>query len=563
MSVHRLLLATSLVLVAACSDSGGDDAPDTSTDTALDVSDAADVEEVEDGSGDVEDDVADADADVEEDGSGDVSPDTDVEEPRPEGLPEALPFEYTREPAGEAPTEEEIAEFTQAMTGFWRDSQYFRWVRMTSHGVDASNEEGWFHYALWWQDTQAIRDGDTVIFRHHGRADNLTLRTCKVLTNAIAGYMMTGDEDMRWIVEEYSRGLAALSMVMDFGEDDPVPYLQARAPFTRNHDFETVGGRQVSIDYDPVRRDEEAWNASIIHNPDNPRWGDVHFVNQRSKDDVPHMYRAVPMLLWAARDAEDESVREAASIALEYLEGFARDMVASGYEIRTKYEDGEPVVPVKEDGTIKDLASVVMWESLLPNAECTAKFSTAIVAEGDRLDNDCGDGSSPDYERIASTTHYFNYAIFRMFHVAAAHVALMYRYDDMALELLQGLAARGERMLHDPDMPNRDEDVWEADTAVYLLTAAAAGVPLTGEEARFIQEQYAASVEHYASFAYWDPWAEGIEDGPFDYQPHRGTAVRPTELAYFMEYCFSPLRNPAGAQVIDCDVVADMARWGE
>ncbi|MFT6398099.1 MAG: hypothetical protein ACJAYU_002854, partial [Bradymonadia bacterium] len=358
---------------------------------------------------DVDEDPATDSQDTEADTVEDTGPDSvddTVDDLGPDlsRLPESVPFEIEREENGVTPTAEEIADFTTAITGMWADSEYFRWVRMTSHGVDASNDEGWFHYALWWQDTQAYREGDTVRWEHTGRADNLTLRTCKVLTNAIAGYLMTGDDDMRWVVEEYSRGLAALAMVQEFGEDDPAPYLQARAPFTRNHSFETVGGRQVAIDYDPVRRDENNWNAAIIHNPDNPHWGDVHFVNQRSKDDLPHMFRTMPMLMRAAQDAPDESVREAAELALDYLRGFAQDVIDTGYQIRTKYADGEPVLPVQEDGTIKDLASLVFWDPILPDAECPAKYSADLAATGESSFN-CGSGRVNAYENIAATNH--------------------------------------------------------------------------------------------------------------------------------------------------------------
>ena len=539
------------VLLAGCSDDPADpEATDVLADTTAVVDAHADA---------VADTSSDSDPDAVADTSSDVAPDT------PEDLtrwPERVPFELQREANGEPPTDEDIASFTNEITGFWDESEYFRWVRMTSHGVDRSNEEGWFHYALWWQDTRSYREGDTVRWEHVGRADNLTLRTCKVLTNAIAGYMMTGDEDMRWIVEEYSRGLAALAMVMEFGEDDPARYLQSRAPFTRNHSFETVGGREVVIDYDPVRREEDAWNARIIHNPDNPHWGDVHFVNQRSKDDVPHMLRAMPMLMRASQDAPDESVREAADLALEYLSGFAADVIESGYQIRTKYEDGEAVVPLNEEGVVKDLASLVLWDVLLPDAECPAKLAVDL-AVGDASEFDCGDGRVDAFEVVATTNHYFNYAIIRMFHVSAAHLALMRRDYEAAEELLVGLALRGERLLDDDSMPNRDAPEFDADVAVYLLTAAAAGMPLTGREAHFVQEHYSLSAEHYGEFEYWDPWADGVAEGEFSYMPNRGTAVRPTELAYLLEYCFSPFRSLEGAQFVDCDVIGDREAWGQ
>ncbi|MBN1944665.1 MAG: hypothetical protein JW797_03270 [Bradymonadales bacterium] len=502
--------------------------------------------------------------DLDENGeTSDTGEGADEEDAGPFEWPEALPFEFTRPVAGTAPTSEEIAEFTRRMTGLWKEIDYFRWVRMTSHGIDPSNEEGWFDYALWWQDTQAIREGDAVIFRHYGRADNLTMRTSRILTVAIAGYLLTGDEQMRWIIEQYSRGLAALSMAMEFIPDDPYRYLQARALFTRNHSYQTVDGREVIIDYDPVRRDEVSWNAAIIHNPDNPYWGDIWFVNQRSKDDVPHMFRAVPMLLRAVQDAPDESVRQAAELALEYLGGFARDIVDSGYQIRTRFDDGEPVVPMNESGLVKDLASLVLYERSVPNAECNGKLSSALVGYVEPLENDCEAGSGGLYETIATMGHYFNYAIIRYFHIAAVHNALMLRHNDVALELLQGLAARADAMVYDLTMPNRDEPTWMADVAAFLLAAAAAGLPLTGDEARIVQEQYLLSVDHYLAFDAWDPWDPDFPQGAFNYMPDRGVAVRPTEIGFLLEYCYSPFRNPAGVPVADCEVVADPARWGE
>ena len=480
-----------------------------------------------------------------------------------QGLPGALPFSFERPAAGTPLTDDEITTFTREVTGFWKDVAYFRWVRMHSHGMDPSFDGGVPDYALWWQDTQAIKEGDTVVFRHTGGADNLALRTAKVLNNTLAGYLMTGDEDMRYLSEQYCKGFAALSLGLEWGQEDPVvKYLQARAIFTLDHSYETVGGRKVSVDYGPVKNESYGWNAATIPNPENPHWGDIWVRNQRSKDDVPHMFRSVPMLLRAAEEAPDESVRDAARLALEYLVGFARDIVDSGYQIRTKFQDGVAVVPTMENGAIKDLASFVLYDFVDPRAECNAKLSSALVGYGATLDNDCGGGSGGLYETIASDGHYFNYAIIRFFHIAAVANALMVGADEPARALLEGLAARADAILHDESLPNRDAGSWWSDTAAFLLAAAAAGLPLTDEEAQLVREQYLLSVAHYRDFAYWDPWDASVPEGPFDYKPERGVAVRPTELAYLLEYCYSPFRNPAGARLVDCDVVADQARWG-
>jgi hypothetical protein len=532
------ILGVSLVLALGCGGDTGVDA-DASPDGVADA-------------------LADVASDAVADGLLDANPDAEVDAPTPPL------WRVPRAQAGEPLTDQEIRDFTKRVTGFWKSTQYFRWVRFTSHGLDASNPQGQFHYALWWQDTKAAKAGDTVTFTHTGRADNLTLRTCKVLSNAISGYLMTGDEDMRWIVEEYSRGLVALSKAMEFGAADPVPYLQARAVFSHDHSYETVGGRKVAIDYGPVRRDEEAWNASIIHNPENPTWGDIWLVNQRSKDDVPHMFRTVAALKRAVAEAKDQSVRDAAQMALEYMEGFAADIVANGYQIRTKYGDGKAVVPTKpEDGLVKDLASFVLYEIADPNAECNAKLGASLLGGAGTSGLDCEQGSGNLYELIATQGHFFNYAIIRFFHVAALTSSISAGEEEAARGLMEGLAVRADAMLHDPEQPHRDDPVWDADAAAFLLAAAAAGLPLTHEEARLVRDQYTASVTHFEGWPYWDPWAATVSDGSIPFQPERGTAVRPEEMAFLLEYCDSPLRSADGARLVDCEVVADPSRWGE
>jgi hypothetical protein len=39
--------------------------------------------------------------------------------------------------------------------------------------------------------------------------------------------------------------------------------------------------------------------------------------------------------------------------------------------------------------------------------------------------------------------------------------------------------------------------------------------------------------------------------------------TRIEDMAMVLEYCWSPLRNPAGVPFVDCDLVADPSRWVE
>ncbi len=547
-----------------------------------------------------------------QEGDSEIEAEAELEETVVEKYPSALPFELTREPEGEPLTDEEITAFTKKITGFWKDSGFFDWIWWTSHGLDASYNTEMPDYKLWWQDTQSYMEDGTLRFSHTGGADNLLLRTCKILNNASAAYLLTGEERFGRIVEAYSKGIVALSKGMEWGgEGEPAKYLQARAIFTHNHEFEYEGGRKVKVEYDEVKKKYSySWNAHTIPNPENPYFGEIWLRTFRSKDDVPHFYRSVPMLKRVIEDGQDENVRNAAAEALEYIEGFAKDVVDHEYAIRSVNRCGDVIVPSAADDSppcpeddpecpnqclvdddqcdrhpdcalscaefdgckdVKDLASFTLFEFFDPVAECNAKIGSALIAYGETLDNECEEGISDGYEVAATAQHYFNTHIIRIFHVAAAYNALMAGENEVAKELLIGMGQRARRDINDEEKRAAESAEWDGDLSSYLLAAAAAGMPLTDHEARVIRDVYTYSADYYAEYPYWDPWnAEGLE-GKFDYKPERCVntddgricAVRITEILHLLEYCYSPLRNEAGANLVDCSVVVDPSRWGE
>jgi Uma2 family endonuclease len=139
----------------------------------------------------------------------------------------------------------------------------------------------------------------------------------------------------------------------------------------------------------------------------------------------------------------------------------------------------------------------------------------------------------------------------------------------VAQKLLRGWITRLERY-RDPESgePGQEDPSWERDLSLYLLQGAAIGMPLTSEEAREIQKFLDRAVEVYAEFPNWDLWDPSVPDGAYDFrsgfQPERRPdATRVEELTMLLEYCWSPFKNPAGAEFVDCDVVRDPARWGE
>jgi hypothetical protein len=478
--------------------------------------------------------------------------------PSAKKLPEKLPFTFTRPAAGTSPTPAEVTAFTKKLTGFWKQVDYFRWATHLAHGLDKSFDPKMPDYALWWGQVQAIKGGDTVTFRHGDWDDNLTIEMSKLMVSVSAGYLATHDPSMRDLVVGFSKGYSAFVMAMRWGNETPDEFLWCRTPFNHNHSY-TVDGRRVAVDYDPVKHRVTDWNAHTVPNETNPYWGSIWVRNERSQDDVPQILRVAPWFQRLVQDASDPDVRKAAEDALKYMTGFSNDTVTHAYVMRSK-EDGQIFIP---EG---DLASYDYYNAVVPNAQCNAKVALAFIAKGKTLGNECGNGIQADYESIASASHYYNTAIYRYFHVAAASNALVAGQNEAALPLVQGLAARSDGMW--TDSHRAGEPHWDADMAAMMLASASSGMPLTGDEARLIQTQFGEAADFYATWPYWDLWSPTVPDGTYPYTPGNVGAegrgyVSIEEMSTFLEYCASPWHNPASVEPVDCSVVLNPSKWGQ
>lgn len=494
----------------------------------------------------------------------------DIEQPEgdeaeiEQGLPQSLPFELEREDEGDPLTQEEISAFTARITGFWKQVDYFTWVFETCHGMDAST--GYPDYLIWWHDVNAIKEGDTVIFRNNsadGGSHNNAEPTSLVLTQAIGGYLLTGDPAMARVVEQFTKSFTAMMKGFVYDDEDPLLYIMARNIISFNHAFTLPSGKKKAVDYTDWYFPYEGWNANRVHYPNNPYWGDIWVTTMRSKDDVPYMYRAAAWFPYLIEYAEDEAVREAATEALEFMQGFARDIVDSGYYIRSKDENGEVYIPDQ------DLASFTAYNEFIPDAECDPKLATALMAYDDPLENDCGSGQGSAYDKLVGASHYFNYSIVDQFHLSALHLALTLGHRGIAEDLLKGWITRLERY-RDPegDEPGMEDDSWGRDISLLLLMGATLGMPLTSEEAREIHHFHRRAAELYEAFPNWDLWDESVADGTYGFRSgfhpaHTPEAIRIEDIAFILEYCWSPFKNPAGVDFVDCDIVRDPERWGE
>ncbi len=534
---------------------------------------------------------------------GDLDGDTDaVEGPMPDEslTPPPLPSDELgfvlpeREALGENPTQQEITDFTKKVTAFFKDTNYFDWVWRTSHGLDKSYDADMMDYKMWWQDCGMRKEGDTIVFTHTGRAENILKRTVKVMISAASGYQLTGDERMAEVATQLMKGIVALSLGMEFESEDPiVKYLQARAIFNHNHSY-TVDDRSVSVDYTPMYWDETherwyKWNVHVFEIPDNPTYGQIWISNMRSKDDVPYVFMSLPTVTRVFHETDNAELRAAAELYLEYMRGFSQSIVDSDWYILTKYNDGRTDIALDytigdtlEEHTPADLGSFVHWEIVYgPEAECNAQLGAAMTGYGFPAGKgDCGGGSlgTPGWslEKSAFAGNWFNYNIYNYFHIGALASSHTWGYTDITSSLMDGLVARFEEIRTNPNMPNNDHHEFASDKAGWLISAATHGYPLTAQEARHIMQWYGESSDWYRPWPHWDPWASMADGEEFsDYKAPRDewvddgqggtmekTYVRLVEMPYIFEYCNSPLRD-TGVQFIDCDIVADPTQWGE
>ena len=553
----RLVIAVLALLLAACG-STSDDTADTATDSGTDTA-------VEETASDLT--MADVSPDLSLEVGAEVMADVlpDIVEEFP---PRGLPFEFKRTDKGDPIPADETTQFTRKVTGIWKKAGWARWLLRTSTGVDPTT--GKEDYLAWYNDVKAIKEGDTVTFQQTGGDHNQWIAGSKILSQAMGGCALTGEWDMCKLAEQYCKGLTASVKGFVWDENDPAKYLMARAVFPMDQEFtldeETWqdDGRKKNVVFSSMYKEEHGWNAHTFEWPHNPTWGYMYVTNMRSKDDVCAITRTTTFLAYMVADAPYPWVAEACQETLETMQGFNKDIVEYDYNMRTKGADGVAYIDTEQD-----LGSYNWYTPIDENNECTARLATDLIAHGERLTNDCGNGFGSLFEDIAAAGHYYNYPILWGYHMAALGHAMMYGHDDMAWELLYGMALRMDDYL-DPNtsQPGADDHAWDRDMAVLLVQAASMGLPLTSKEGRLIQKHFNHAVGEWDAFANWDLWDASVPDGEYSAgsgfrPPSTDEGIHRDSIAIFLEYCNSPFQNSHGRPFVDCAVVADPTQWGE
>ena len=489
-----------------------------------------------------------------------------------EAYPPTLPFRFARTDHSEPIRSQELADFSQAMHDFYQESDYIAWLLRMSHGMDDST--GMPDYRLYWGEVVGEKHGDTVSIIHkytpeHG-GHNILKGNSIILESAVGGYLTTGDLLLCELSRQFCNGISQTMLGMVHDSNDPVRHLMARNVVTSNHAYTTHDGRRKYVDYSNWFFPYDRWNCSRFRYRDNPYWGEVWVTNTRSKDGLGYLYKAALSATHAARHGADAGVRDACGRARDLLTLMARDIVENDYLIRSKDRNGTPyrpgVDPEPAEADIGDLASYTAWDILLADAECNATQATALLAHGERLDNDCSPfGGHSFYEVGAMVNNPPNGHIMRSFHIANVALALHAGDHPAALKSLTGLEQRFDRDLHlAPDLIGVNGDAWLRDIAVNWLQAVTAGYPLTHDEVRAIHTYALRAAEEYGEWENWDLWSDTVPEGEeLDVFPPTSKTLEDGTKRYwfqhyvlglFMEYCTGLYRNPEGAEIIDCDV---------
>ena len=439
--------------------------------------------------------------------------------------------------------------FTDALASYYTDTHFFRWLYETSYGVEAStNLRDWSAY---WNGVTIQKRGGAITFRHDAGAspENMWISSSRILGQMSAAYLWSSNRLAAKLAEQYAKGLSATMLGMAWDANDPLRSIMARAVIAKSHTI-LREGKTAFVDYDAWRTAHDAWNTQTIFVAQNPYWPEAWVQNTRSKDDVPHIYLATAILPHLASFADDLAIRTTARETYDLMRGFTKDVAEHGYWIRSKRADGSLFYPglYPSDDRLSTISNFAM-SAVYPKVECPARLATALIADERPHGEDCGDGLTRAADLVGAEGNFYNYEIQATFHLAAAMIASEQGLDADAL--VRGLWSRADFDLNlkDDEIPGGEVAKWRGKLAVFIVYAAAAGMPVPAHAIRFVYEQFSVALARLRTFPAYDPWS--LPDGDYPLHP-KGEVIGTDAVGAFFWYCWSPYRA-AGDPIVDCD----------
>jgi hypothetical protein len=459
--------------------------------------------------------------------------------------PRGLPLDFERPDQGDPVDADELALATSRYLELLESVRWLELVDERVHGWPQSDPRGRYWFGTWWSGVTLVKQDGAVTYRHsEDGADNNGLRTGPVLEGVCYASALWHRPEHEQLVRRMMRGLTAWTRAMYREPDDPDAPMLCRAFYPESVDAQE-NGRSFRIDYDLDRPGIDADPSSYVHVPENPDWGDVWIKNKRSKDDLGHMLRAIGQLGSCAQGfADEDALADFAELRSTYA-AWSRKVEDDGWQIATLDADAQQWFP-------DDLLARFV------DAECTAKLAIRMLGHFDAGELDCGNGIGPlDDFIIGANDHNGN--ILRSFHEAAANNALLAADDVLAQALLDGMTLRIVEAIDGLEgVAEPVPFLGEQDLVDMLSHGAAAGVPLTSREVRWLHARIDDALASYANpdlQPMLHVFDEATPDGDYGYEPSGGS-ISFVGLASLLGTCASPCANPTGRPVLDCEMIA-------
>jgi hypothetical protein len=465
-----------------------------------------------------------------------------VDAVKPDSAVVGLPFPYTRPPVGAAVSAAELITVTDKYIELLKKTRYFDVVDERVHGWPQSDPKQRFWYGTWWSGCGLVKSGGKVTMEHvNTGADNNGIPTSAVMEGMCYGTKLWSSAKLEQLTRRLVRGFHSWIMAMERSASDPAGTLLARSAYPEPI-TSTDGGRTMYINYAPDRPGIDSY-CQYVHIAANPHWGDVWIKNNRSKDDIGHMLRAIGTLNDCASSLDAATNVDRQAMEASYVK-WAQRVEADGWAIAT-YDKSATV-------TIPPITSTMSHFITLGNAECNAVLSLKLFSQKIPGTFACGNGIHPLEWIVLKTEH--NGEIIRTFHEAAVRHALLAKQTAVAQAMLPGLTTRvedGMTLAESGSMP-----AWLTTEELFalLVHAANTGVPLTWREVRWLHQRidqaYTSYVTNTAPEVY-RVFDSSTPDGAYPLSPS-GSGIDFKDLALLVGTCTATFRNPAGNPVLDC-----------
>jgi hypothetical protein len=460
-----------------------------------------------------------------------------------------LPFTYTRTSVGTPVSAADLTAITDKYIDLLKKTRYFDVLDERVHGWPQSDSKKRYWYGTWWSGVGIEKASGSVSYVHVDvGADNNGLRTGPLLEGTCFATKLWGTSTLDLLTRRLIRGFNSWILAMERKTNDPYSPLLARVGYPEPI-TSTDGGRSIYIDYSADRPGVDSY-TQYVHLSANPTWGDVYIKNNRSKDDISHMVRAMATLYDCASVLGTSTQADNKAMQANYVK-WAKRVETDSWTIAT--------LDTTATLTYPSLTSTMSHYYSTGNAECNAMLSLKLFSQATAGSFSCSNGIHP-LEFLALKTEH-NGEIIRSYHEAAVKQALLAGKNTIAQTMLPGLAKRIEEGITYADSGTMPAWLTTKELSDLIIHSANTGVPLTWKEVRFLHDQIEAAYTSYvtnADPAIYSIFDSSTPDGSYSFEPS-GDGLNWTSLALLIGTCDATYRNPSSKPVLDCSRLATYA----